>query len=68
MMGQMDGWKKLHEKQPQRPLLYVIEPMHPNFPHLIKQYHVKHYQHKKIYVSINKLSLIHARIVYRFDV
>jgi hypothetical protein len=20
----MDGWKKLHEKRPQRPLLYVI--------------------------------------------
>jgi hypothetical protein len=24
MTGQMDGWKKLHEKQPWRPLLYVI--------------------------------------------
>ncbi len=24
MMRQMDGWKKLHEKQPQHPLLYVI--------------------------------------------
>jgi hypothetical protein len=24
MTRQMDGWKKLHEKQPQHPLLYVI--------------------------------------------
>jgi hypothetical protein len=24
MTGRMDGWKKLHKKQPQRPLLYVI--------------------------------------------
>jgi hypothetical protein len=48
--------------------IYSIQPMHPNFPHLIKQYLVKPYQHKKIYVSINKLSLIHARIVYRFEV
>jgi hypothetical protein len=26
MTGQMDGWKKLHEKQPRRPLLYVNSP------------------------------------------
>jgi hypothetical protein len=48
--------------------IYSIQPMHPNIPHLIKQYLVKPYQHKKIYVSITKLSLIHARIVYRFEV
>jgi hypothetical protein len=24
MTGRMDGWKKLHEKRPQRPLLYVM--------------------------------------------
>jgi hypothetical protein len=48
--------------------IYSIQPMHPNFPHIIKQYLVKPYQHKKIYVSITKLSLIHARIVYRFEV
>jgi hypothetical protein len=24
MMPSMDGWKKLHEKRPQHPLLYVI--------------------------------------------
>jgi hypothetical protein len=24
MTGRMDGWKKLHEKGPRRPLLYVI--------------------------------------------
>jgi len=48
--------------------LYSIQPMHPNFPHLIKQYLVKPYQYKKIYVSATKLSLIHARIVYRFEV
>jgi hypothetical protein len=29
--GWIDGWKKLHEKQPRCPLLYVMFPNNPTF-------------------------------------